>query len=125
MEPRIKARVETNTIIVQTRRCFFPNFIPFAIIYEVNWRRVWKEKRSRLRRLSRGTNRGKWLVRISGLVMAALVAGAVGMVILFAWYAKDLPNPDRIVRREGFATKLYDRGGQLLYDVFSEKKRTR
>ncbi|OGD11834.1 hypothetical protein A2576_02645, partial [Candidatus Amesbacteria bacterium RIFOXYD1_FULL_47_9] len=90
----------------------------------MNWRRVWKEKRSRLRRLSRGTNRGKWLVRISGLVMAALVAGAVGMVILFAWYAKDLPNPDRIVRREGFATKLYDRGGQLLYDVFSEKKRT-
>ena len=43
---------------------------------------------------------------------------------MFAWYAKDLPQPDKIVRREGFSTKIYDRDGELLYDVFADQRRT-
>ena len=48
----------------------------------------------------------------------------MGLVGLFAWYAKDLPDPDRVVRREGFATKIYDRNNKLLYDVFEDQRRT-
>ena len=45
-------------------------------------------------------------------------------VFLFVWYAKDLPRPDKIVRKEGFSTQIFDRNGVLLYDVFSDKQRT-
>ncbi|MGB9911072.1 MAG: penicillin-binding protein [Microgenomates group bacterium] len=44
-------------------------------------------------------------------------------LFLFAWYSKDLPSPDKVVRKEGFATKIYDREGNLLYDVFKEQRR--
>ncbi len=54
-----------------------------------------------------------------GLALVFLISLAA-----FAWVAKDLPSPDKIVRREGFATKIYDRNGQLLYDVYRQAKRT-
>ncbi|GAI40504.1 unnamed protein product, partial [marine sediment metagenome] len=44
--------------------------------------------------------------------------------LLFAWYSRDLPQPDKIVRREGFSTKIFDREGILLYDVFADQQRT-
>lgn len=44
--------------------------------------------------------------------------------VLFAWYAKDLPQPDKIVRKEGFSTQIFDRNGVLLYDVFADQQRT-
>jgi len=53
-------------------------------------------------------------------VLGVSVLGA----ILFAWYAKDLPRPDKVMRREGFSTKIYDREGELLYDVFADQRRT-
>ena len=31
---------------------------------------------------------------------------------------------DKVVRREGFATRIYDRNGVLLYDIYSRQKRT-
>ncbi len=59
------------------------------------------------------------------------VAAFIGLILIFltsltafAWVAKDLPSPDRVLRRQGFATKIYDREGQLLYDVFRQAKRT-
>ncbi len=42
----------------------------------------------------------------------------------FAWVAKDLPSPDQVVRKEGFATRIYDRNEELLYDVYDQAKRT-
>src|SRR3990167_24834 len=36
----------------------------------------------------------------------------------------DLLRPDRVVRREGFSTKIYDREEELLYDVFADQRRT-
>lgn len=44
--------------------------------------------------------------------------------ILLVILAKDLPRPDRVVRKEGFATKIYDRNNKLIYDVFENQKRT-
>jgi 1A family penicillin-binding protein len=55
----------------------------------------------------------------AGLVLLTLTA-----FVLFAVIAVDLPQPDKIVRREGFATKIYDRQGELLYDVFANQRRT-
>lgn len=45
------------------------------------------------------------------------------MLVLFAWYAKDLPNPNGVVRRSGFSTKVLDREGNLLYDLYEDVNR--
>lgn len=71
----------------------------------------------------RRTWRSKLWVTLAGLVFTGVIIGMIGILGLFAFYAKDLPNPEKIVRREGFATKIYDRNGKLLYDVFSGARR--
>ena len=76
-----------------------------------------------MRYLRRSWTSGRWLVRLATLGMGVVIVGIVGTLGLFAYYAKDLPSPDKVVRREGFATKIYDRNGKLLYDVFSGERR--
>jgi len=43
---------------------------------------------------------------------------------MFAWYSRELPKPGEVIRREGFSTKLYDRDGTLLYDLYDTQRRT-
>lgn len=61
---------------------------------------------------------------LSATIFGVVVLGMVAVVGVFAYVAKDLPNPDRVVRREGFATKIFDRNGKLLYDVYADQRRT-
>ncbi|OGY15556.1 MAG: hypothetical protein A2784_01120 [Candidatus Chisholmbacteria bacterium RIFCSPHIGHO2_01_FULL_48_12] len=66
-----------------------------------------------------------WWWRTGALTLLVSVVGSLAVsAVLFAWYAKDLPRPDKIVRREGFATRIFDRNGELLYDVFGDQRRT-
>jgi 1A family penicillin-binding protein len=53
-----------------------------------------------------------------GFVVLILFVG-----ILFAWYAKDLPRPDKVQRQEGLSTVVLDRNGEKLYDIFEEANR--
>lgn len=64
------------------------------------------------------------MAKIATAGFVTVVGGMVGLVGVLAWVAKDLPSPDRIVRREGFSTKIYDRNEKLLYDVFADQRRT-
>lgn len=59
-----------------------------------------------------------------GLYATAVVALLV--IGVFAFYAKDLPSPDKINARQVIeSTKIYDRTGEhLLYEVHGEEKRT-
>src|SRR3989344_7107527 len=44
---------------------------------------------------------------------------------VFAYYSKDLPDPSGInIRNVAESTKILDRNGELLYDIFGEAKRT-
>lgn len=45
-------------------------------------------------------------------------------VAIFAWLAKDLPQPGKVVRKEGFSSQVLDREGRLLYDVYGNERRT-
>lgn len=45
-------------------------------------------------------------------------------LILVPFFAFNLPSPDKVVRREGFSTKILDRNGEVLYDIFYDKRRT-
>ncbi|MFC1790684.1 transglycosylase domain-containing protein [Patescibacteria group bacterium] len=94
------------------------------------WKRAWQK---RVRRLKSGKNRRhsrkntlKKTRLLSFLAISfflGLVVLLLGGVALFAWYAKDLPHPEKIIRREGFSTKIYDRNEELLYDIYADQKR--
>ena len=89
------------------------------------WQRVWRARVQRLRRQWRQpASRVKLLRTLAVVAFFSVLAMVFLTMAVFAWYAKDLPRPDRVVRREGFATKIYDRNGVLLYDVYAEQKRT-
>ncbi len=67
----------------------------------------------------------------TGKLMRLLALGSLGGVVLmiviffaaFAWYSRELPKPGEIVRREGFSTRIFDRNGHLLYDLFDTERR--
>lgn len=98
-----------------------------------DWYQTWKQKTERVKR------RGSWRPSLSwrnqlskaklwrniALIGCGFVVfGLFAFVGLFAWYAKDLPQPDKVVRRDGFSTKIKDRNGELLYEIFTDKQRT-
>ncbi len=64
--------------------------------------------------------------------IALIAMGAVCLTVviaitsLFAYYAEDLPNPEKVNRRViAESTKIYDRTGEkLLYEIHGEEKRT-
>lgn len=78
----------------------------------------------RYRGVNRRVSRTKVLLWAATAGLVIVVGGLIGSLGLLAYFAKDLPSPDKVVRREGFATKIFDRKGQLLYDVYASEKRT-
>lgn len=59
------------------------------------------------------------LLSFLGVIFLALIFG-----IIFPVFALNLPSPDKLVRREGFSTKIYDRNNVLLYDIFTDQRRS-
>lgn len=55
-------------------------------------------------------------------------AGVLAIFLLFSvvfpLFALNLPSPDEVVRREGFSTKILDRNGVPLYDIYAKQNRT-
>lgn len=46
------------------------------------------------------------------------------MILMFAWYSKDLPTPGKIKsHKQSASTQLYDRNGKSLYAVSGDEKR--
>ena len=43
--------------------------------------------------------------------------------IIFAWYARDLPRPDKVQRNDGLSTLILDRNGENLYDIYQKVNR--
>lgn len=77
----------------------------------------------------------RWLGRmdkktiIKNLILLAIALGLVGFLMIlaiFAWYSRDLPNPDGLIDRNvAQATKIYDRTDtHLLYEIYGEENRT-
>ncbi len=66
---------------------------------------------------------GKGLVRALAFLVGFFLLGVIGV---FAFFAKDLPDPSKINKRLVVeSSKIYDRTGQhLLYEIHGEEKRT-
>lgn len=60
------------------------------------------------------------------LGVALFLVGVLGTTIAFAWYSRDLPDPNTLMERNvPQSTKIYDRTGEtLLYEIHGEEKRT-
>ena len=65
----------------------------------------------------------KFLTFLASAVLILLVAGIAGGAAVFAWYAKDLPRPDRVRRTEGLSTIIYDRNNEPIYDIYRDENR--
>src|SRR5258708_4084276 len=46
------------------------------------------------------------------------IAGVVIFYVLFMWVSRDLENPQNVAKQEAGSTKILDRNGNLLYDVY-------
>lgn len=67
---------------------------------------------------------GVQLFRFTAIGMFALVIiGIIGFFSLFVFYSRSLPKPGEIVQRTNYSTRIYDRNGILLYDLFDDERR--
>jgi len=99
----------------------------------VLWKTIWQKRLDQLHQHSqsyfqnsrkRKFSWSKFFPRFTLGLFVFLVIGTVLIGVVLAIFSYDLPSPDKIVRQEGFATKIYDRNNKLIYDVFKKEKRT-
>src|SRR3989304_8046556 len=91
---------------------------------------MWKKRLERRKFSRRGRIRFQNKLNYSGLMylfsklsfFGILAAIVIGIVVL-SFVAYSLPSPDKVVRREGFSTKILDRNGEVLYDIYQDQKR--
>lgn len=96
------------------------------------WKRVWEKRLFQFRCSDRGSSRSfgrrsakaRIYLNLAVGFFAFLVVSTVILGIILAFYARGVPRLDKIVRKEGFATKIYDRNGKLIYNVFKKERRT-
>ncbi|MFH2019711.1 MAG: transglycosylase domain-containing protein [bacterium] len=86
-----------------------------------DWSRTWQRRKNKIKRIK--WERSTVLKNLGVIALIGTLVGVFLMLILFAWYSKDLPNPNRIVRREGYSTKILDRDGNTIYDLFTDVNR--
>ncbi len=94
---------------------------------------MWKENLRSKRRMTvsrRSFSGDKSLTRAQRIArfakygfIAVIILSIVGF-IGFQVLALTLPSPENIVRHDGFSTKIVDRNGKLLYDIFVDQRRT-
>lgn len=87
-----------------------------------DWAGAWNRRRLGLKRHGRW-DRARILKILSVTAIGGTLLTVFLMMFLFAWYAKDLPSPNRVVRREGYSTKIVDRDGGTLYDLYTDVNR--
>lgn len=92
------------------------------VFYQETKEKIYKKMR---RNFSQKRNKIKILTYFVSGVFGLIIGGFLLTALLFAWYAKDLPQPGKLTSREiPLSTRIFDRKGIVLYDVFEEKNRT-
>lgn len=99
---------------------FFPRLMVF---FTTMARRGWKKIRGGVR--GRAGKRGllRFWLPIAGI---CFLAGVLLLIIVFAWFSRDLPDPNRISDRNvAQSTRIYARDGTtLLYQIHGDERRT-
>ena len=105
------------------------SFSSRPILSDVRKRKPLKKRTSHRKRPRKKVS-GNWLQRfwkrywkqVTGLVLL----GGIFIIIMFAWYSKDLPEPGKIMDRSvALSAKIYDRDEEvMLYEVHGAENRT-
>jgi penicillin-binding protein 1C len=89
-----------------------------------NWKRIRRRAKWKARSSPKQLKKSRILVKIAKLSFIGVVVLFLGLFVVLPLFAFNLPSPDKIVRKEGFSTKILDRNGQVLYDIYADQKRT-
>lgn len=80
---------------------------------------MWRQRLRRIQRVKKSRKIVTWT--------KYAFLGTIGAVIVFfvalPLLAVGLPSPEKVVRREGFSTKILDRNGETLYDIYVNQRR--
>src|SRR6476619_1808795 len=67
----------------------------------------------------------KWLTRLSTLGLILVFIVILGVIGLTVFFFTQIPSVEELQNRNvASATKIYDRNGELLYDIFQNQNRT-
>jgi 1A family penicillin-binding protein len=97
-----------------------PHFKPKSIPKSEFWNKKQKPKRKK-------TNKNNnWKKKLIIIFLLLILTGTLSIFLVFAWFSRDLPNPDQLIDREiAQTTTIYDRKGEhVLYELHGEEKRT-
>lgn len=83
-------------------------------------RAIWKDRSGYRRSLFRS----RLLVKWTKIAFFAAIGFFVFLLFILPVLAFNLPSPEKIVRTQGFSTKILDRNGNLLYDIYANQNRT-
>ncbi len=81
------------------------------------------QERQMRRRSGVNKSRLKLLTTAVTVIFVGFIVILIGFGLLFAWYAKDLPRPDKVRRVDGLSTVISDRNGEGLYEIFEGANR--
>ncbi len=94
-----------------------------------DWSHTWKKRQQKRKSLNHRFGNFRHFDKIDffkWFALGSLIVSLIGifsLILAFAWFSKDLPNPNKIVRHSGFSTKILDRQGELLYDMYDKVNR--
>ncbi len=80
----------------------------------------------RFKKQSKTVNWLKLFKKTAPYLGILFLIGAITLLGLFAWFSRDLPDPQKLMERSvAQSTKIYDRSGEhLLYDIHGTQRRT-
>lgn len=81
---------------------------------------MWRDRR----RFRQNISLSRKLVKLAKFAFFGAIGLIIFLFVILPLLAFNLPSPDKIVRNEGFSTKILDRNGKSLYDVYSNQNRT-
>ena len=99
------------------------------IIWLMAWKSAWRDRRNySYHSTHTPSNHRRKSNRLLYRLGLFSFIGVIGLLLLtfiaFPLLAFNLPSPDKLVRRDGFSTKIYDRNKTLLYDIYTNERRT-
>lgn len=72
-----------------------------------------------------GLWKAKFLSKLSTTMLLVVVVFLVALILSIVFFAAQIPSPDELTNRAvATSTKIYDNGGELLYDIYQNQNRT-
>lgn len=79
----------------------------------------------RINQWAQKRQKNRWVTKLATGIFILFLAFTASTIVAFAWLSKDLPSPYKLTDRDiEQSTQIFDRNGELLYDIYGDKNRT-